>query len=231
MAYFANSTILMADGTRKPIENVAYGDYVKDFQGNSKKVIGVKCWNNYTTRNREWWLLNDTFLMTNGNSLFSPDYTINVVGNQSYLYSRIVPYIINANQIEWQWAWIDSSYSSKRTPIAVGATLLKENNQTEVVTSIVDVTSTHSSNNITTYNLSVEGGTAWINGYLTIFRHDEKFDFSTMQPCSNAVITLNQSSNTYSRILDSSTINYSTFSDLIWNNKDERWHPASYFIS
>ena len=235
--YFAGSTILMADGTRKPIEDVSYGDYVKDFQGNNKIVNGVKSFNIYTTRNRQWFLLNDKFLISNACSFFgpSPDYKIYVSGtakdSKRLIYNRRINYVINKNQIEMKFIWIDPSYESKRFSMEVGNVLIKENNQTEVITSLVDVTSTYAADNKLAYYISVDGGTAWINGYLCIFSHDIRFDFSTMQYYPNAVITLNETTDELSRVLDSTTIDYSTFPDLIWNEQDERFHPANYFIS
>lgn len=239
MGYFPGSTVLMADGSRKPVEQIQYGDYVKDFQGNSKMVDAVRATHlyNYKNRKREWWLINNSFLITDTMSFFTPDYKIRTVGsqetfNEAVFDKKIIrPVVTKNNAISFVWYWFDDSYSTIFAPMQVGDVLLKENNQTETVTSLENVSEQHASDNNVTYAFGIEGGgTAWVDGYLTIARMGYKFDFSTMEYCPDAVITvgkigsvdpeLMRSNNPLQRIKNP---DLSSITDFVWNEKYEIW--------
>ena len=224
MAFLTGSTVLMADGSRKNIENITYGDYIKDFQGNSRMIDGIRSQSIKTER--EFWLINESFLVTNSTVLTTENYKFKFIGSlysdvvDVYIIKRPLPYNGENNRIHWKWAWFDEAYNI--TALGVGHRVMKENNQLETITSIRKLTSEESNNYSECYTLSAEGGTCWINGYLCTARFSEKWDYNTMQPIDGVVtITCNGADQTQAK--RSVNIDFSTNEDSVWDEELESW--------
>lgn len=237
MPFFIGSTVLMADGSRKNVENVVPGDYVKDFQGNPKLVEGVRIQNAFmNTPKREQWLINEKYLVTDITLFVSPDYHFYITGTKPFGYSapdepRTLqkshsPYIDSNYIIRKLWIWFDDSYTDIFHEMLVGINILKEGNQTEEITSIRLLTESEynpSLNKI--YSFSIKGGTMWVDGYLTTGRLNEDFDYKTMTPIEGAVTITSNSENIsqFNRVIN---IDYSTNKDSIWDSENDCWIHA-----
>jgi hypothetical protein len=225
MAFFAGSTVLMADGSRKNIENISYGDYIKDFQGNSRMVDGIRI--QPMKSNRDYCLINESFLVPTPTVFATENYKFKCAG--SYLFSdkenvytikRPLPYVCENNKIHLKWMWIDESYSI--TSLQIGDKLIKENNQLETVTSIRSVSPPEINSQNECYVFSAEGGTCWINGYLVTSRFSEKWDYNLMQEIQGTItITCNgPDQGLAKRIVN---IDFSTNEDSVWDEELEAW--------
>ena len=236
MAFFAGSTVLMADGSRKPVENIAPGDYVKDFQGNSKLVDGIRVQNSYINPKREQWLINEKYLVTDVTNFVSPDYHFYTTGNSPYgeptdevpltLRKVKIDFIGLENRIRKFWVWLDDSYVDIFSKFTVGVTIKKENDETEQVTSLRQLADSECNPALNkTYSFSVKGGTLWIDGYLTTARLNEDFDYKTMLPIEGTV-TITSNTENVSQLSRVINIDYSANKDSIWDNENDCWINA-----
>jgi len=235
MAFFAGSTVLMSDGSRKPVKNIVPGDYVKDFQGNSKLVDGIRIQNSYFNPKREQWLINEKYLVTDVTNFVSPDYHFYTTGNNPYgenpdvlitLKKATLLFVGQENRIRKLWTWIDESYSDIFSPITVGITIKKEDGGSEEVTSLRQLQDSECNPALTkTYSFSVKGGTMWVDGYLTTARLNEDFDYKTMLPIEGTVTITSNTENVtqYARIIN---IDYSANKDSIWDSENDCWIHA-----
>ena len=231
MAFFVGSTVLMADGSRKPDENIIPGDYVKDFQGNSKLVDGIRVQNSYVNPKREQWLINEKYLVTDVTTLITPDYHFYTTGNNPYseptgIRKIALQFIGLENRIRNFWTWLDESYLDIFSPFVIGITIKKEDDQTEQVTSLRQLTDSECNPALNkTYSFSVKGGTMWVDGYLTTARLNEDFDYKTMLPIEGTVTVTSNTENT-SQFLRVINIDYSANKDSIWDSENDCWIHA-----
>ncbi|CAB4182231.1 hypothetical protein UFOVP1071_187 [uncultured Caudovirales phage] len=230
MPFFAGSTILMADGSRKLIEDVAYGDYVKDLNGNSSMVDGVRIISAFSrVPKREKFLINDSFLVTDCTTFLSPDYNFYVTGTNPFEVSKTAVFnietsvfICEKNRLRSLWAWWDESYRSKYHVISNQVVLLKEDGKTETVSRLKEVQDNELHPELDVcYRFSTETGTMWINGYSVISRLTENFDFNTMLPIDGEVsIVFDTDNRKFTRIVN---IDHQTNLYGIWDKKNDEW--------
>lgn len=224
MAFFPGSTVLMADGSRKNIESLVYGDYIKDFQGNSKMVDGTRTMP--MKSEREYWLINESLLITNSSVLVIENYKFRYIGamhsnrEDMFVVTRPLPYVGENNRIHFKWVWFDEAYNI--TELQVGDKLMKENNQLETVTSIRKVSPPEVTSYTECYTFSAEDGTCWINGYLLTARFSEKWDYNTMQPINGTVTIISDTAdqNFARRVVN---IDFSTNEASVWDEELESW--------
>lgn len=234
MAFFVGSTVLMADGSRKPVENIIPGDYVKDFQGNPKLVEGVRIQNAFMNApKREQWIINEKYLVTDITLFVSPDYHFYTTGTKPYgssigsdpitLQKVHTPYIGVDYIVRRLWIWLDDSYSDIFHEMSVGINILKEGNQTEEITSVRLLTESEYNQSLNKiYAFAVKGGTMWVDGFLTTARLDENFDYKTMTPIEGTVTITSNTANV-SQLTRVINIDYSTNEDSIWDSENDCW--------
>jgi len=220
----------MADGSRKPVEDIVYGDYVKDFQGNPAMVDGIRIRSAFLKLpKREKFLINDSFLVTDGTTFLTPNYNFCVTGNSPFETSstisfaiRTIPFIGEKNKLRDLWLWWDDSYRSKYDVISNGVTLLKENGKTEKVSKLREVQDSELDPSIDVcYVISTKGGTMWVNGYLVISRLNEDFDYNTMKPLDGEVTVIwNSDEQKYYRIVN---IDHQTNLYGVWDKENDGW--------
>ena len=230
MPFFAGSTVLMADGSRKPVENIVYGDYVKDFQGKPAMVDGIRIRSAFLRfPKREKFLINDKFLVTDGTTFISPDYNFFVTGTNPFVLSSTMTFAISTayfigekNRIRDLWLWWDESYRDKYHVIDNQVVLLKEDGKTEKVSRLKEVQNSDLPPELDVcYAISTKGGTMWVNGYLVISRLNEDFDYDTMKPLDGEVtIVWNTDTQKYNRVVN---IDHQTNLYGVWDKENDGW--------
>ena len=224
MAFFAGSKVLMADGSKKNIENIAYGDYIKDFQGNPRMVDGIRVLP--VSLKREFWLINETFLVTNSTVISAENYKFKFIGQlydkvpDVYIVKETGIYTAEHNQLVRKWVWFDESYNI--THLELGHKLMKEDSLLDNVFSIRQLTREEAGNPKVCYVFSADSGTCWIDGYLCTCRFSEKWDYNLMQPIDGVVtITCNTLNVTFAK--RHVNIDFSTNEDAIWDEEQQGW--------
>jgi hypothetical protein len=230
MAFYAGSKVTMADGSKKSIESISYGEYVKDFRGQPALVDGVRVRSNFIQNPvREKCLINDKFLVTDGTTFISPQYNFYVSGSNPLSVSstftmgkKTAHFIGEKNRIRDLWLWFDDSYRSKFSVLSVGHIIVKEDGNNEQINTIRQLQDSEVDPSLDVmYALSTKSGTMWVDGYLVISRLNEDFDYSTMTPITEPFeITWNHVTNEYSRVIN---IDYSTNKNGIWDKKNDCW--------
>jgi hypothetical protein len=242
MPVFAGSKVLMADGSRKNVEDISYGDYVKDFQGNPAMVDGVRC---HPIVDREYYLINENLLIPNSTILGTEGNKFNYVGSiwnaldkayekpLRFICKVFLPYIEKNNHVVAKWTWIEESYNI--TELQVGQKLIKDDGTLETVNSIRQITkeeaisiSSHRSNFDTLYNFSIEKCAVWIDGYLTGGRLSESWDYNTFSNIEGKVtVTLRGDGRHTWFAKRTANIDWSTEEDLIyWNENTGAWDDS-----
>lgn len=245
MPFFAGSKVLMADGSRKNVEDISYGDYLKGLQGDSVMVDGIR---SHPILDREYYLINESLLIPNSTILGTEGNKFNYVGSifdltvqqyakpQYMLMKTNLQYITKYNKLVRKWTWIEETYNI--TELQVGQKLMKDNGQLETVNSIRQINeeeaislSQNRSNFEMLYNFSVEGCIIWIDGYMTGGRLSEDWDYNTLSKLDGPVtITLmgtggNGTSTSFAK--RTVNIDWSIEEDNIyWNQNKERWEDS-----
>lgn len=232
MPFYAKSMVTMSDGSKKPIEQISYGDYVKDFQGNPVMVDGVRIRSNFIQNPvREKFIINQKMLVTDCTMFFSPEYNFYVTGTNPLERSNTFTlditcsnWIGEKNRIRDLFSWLDASYKSKFHLMDKDVFLLTENGS-EKVTSLIQVTDSQIDPSLDViYNISTTNGTLWVDGYLVVCRLNEKFDYLTMTPITDTIsIIFDTNIRKYLRV---ASLDYSINEFAVWDQNNDCWLNA-----
>ena len=226
MTHFAGSTVLMADGSKKPVENLSYGDMVKDILGNNSMVDGVRAIN-FSLQNQTW-LINNSFMVPNDTIVVSAEGKYLQIGKTALKQNshvmdtirRHYPYIVENNKILSKWSWADCDDLFE--DLQIGSVLIKENNTTETVTSIEKIENLNLLEYDTIYGHSVSNaGIYWVDGYACTARMNEKWDYRNMVPIVGDVsITHDYVNDIYAREIN---VDFATNTKSVWDAAHGKW--------
>jgi hypothetical protein len=228
MGFFAGSTVLMANGRQKPIEELQFGDEVIDILGQTQTVDGIRILQ-YSKIGFSY-LINGKYLITANHYFFSADnkmYNIWSNNRSPHPGNEIVclfPYNTEKNKIKYKWHYLPAEdtglvFKFYDNDPRWQDVYLKTINGSEKIETLEEKDMTSED---TLYLHSVTGsGTYFVNGLCVAARINETWDYANMKPFDGVVTMVSDdTTRTHKRVID---IDHSTNEHSVWCPEDQHW--------
>jgi len=228
MGFFAGSTVLMANGSQKPIEKLEIGDEVKDIFGQTQTVNGIR--NLQYSKVGVSYLINGKYLITSQHYFFSEDNKIYCIWSHNYAEHpgheivAVYPYITKDNKIKQLWSCVPSEETGiikrfyQEDPRWQDVYLKTMNGPEKVeIIEQIDMTSED-----TIYAHSVTGsGSYFVGGLCATARLNENWDYENMRPIDGTVTIISAGNGKpHQRVIN---IDHSTNENSVWCPEDQHW--------
>ena len=226
MALFAGSTVLMANGRQKPIEELEVGDEVVDVVKQKRIVDGIR--NLQYSKNGVSYIINGKYVLTSMQYFLSADKKIyciwshNFAEHPGHQIALMFTYITEKNKLKQKWSYIPAEetglvYRWYQEDPRWQDVYLETINGPEKIETIEQI---DMSDQDTMYSHSVTGsGTYYVGGLCVTARINETWDYENMKPIEGVVTMASNTSGHY-RVID---IDHSTNEDSIWCPEDQHW--------
>jgi hypothetical protein len=194
MGVFAGSTVWMANGRQKPVEELEVGDEVKDILGETRVVDGIRPLQ-YSTIGVSY-IINSKYVITSQHNFFSADNKIcslwphTLAPHPGYEIKAMYPYITQNNVLRQKWSWVPAEssglvnrwYCDDPRWQDIYLNTIKGPEKVETI-ELIDMT-----NHDVMYSHSVTGsGTYYVGGLCCGARINETWDYEKMEPIDGIV--------------------------------------------
>jgi hypothetical protein len=231
MGVFAGSTVWMANGRQKPVEELEVGDEVKDILGETRVVDGIR--NMQYSKTGVSYVINGKYLITSQHMFYSADRKLYSIWSHNFAMfdqteiKNMFTFITEKNKLKQKWVWYSEETSSITTRMYQEDprwqdVYLNTMNGPEKVELIEQI---DMSNEDTMYSHSVTGsGTYYVGGLCVAARTNETWDYVNMKPIDGVVTIINNNPDgrirNYQRVID---INHDDNEHSCWCPEDQHW--------